>query len=141
MTVFDQQFNAHAAPQLQQQFGARVLLVRPGATSGDAFLCPYSIVIDEVEIDEDALGTGAQRRTWWPLKSDCVLDGEQAEPRAGDVLRIVDASDQVLEEHEIAPHGSDRAVEGHPGFDHYVVRTKKTTCTTTTTTTTTTAAP
>jgi len=122
---FDQQFSVSAAPILSKQFGVRVQLKRTGSAASATFTCPFSRIIDEVNLDEDALGTAIERRTWNPLKADLVIS-VAVEPRAGDILQLVDSSDTLTgEQHEITPNGSDRAVEEHPGGDSYIIRTKR----------------
>ena len=122
---FDQQFSSSAAPQLQQQFGVLVQWIRPGVASA-TFTASFASLVDEVEIDGDALGTGAERRRWWIQKADCVLDSQTFVPRPGDVLQLVDSADAATgEKHEVAPSGSDRAVERHPDGLRFVVRTKR----------------
>lgn len=121
-SIFDQQFTSHAAPDLQQHFGLRVVLLSKGAAATSGFLCPFSLVSDEVEIDQEALGTAAERRVWWVKISDLA-----AKPRQGDVLAAVSSADvETGERHEIAPIGDDPAVETHPDGVHYVVRTRRT---------------
>ena len=129
VSTFDQQFLQSAAPLLAEQFGVEVQLVRSGSpiVTSATFTCSFSRVLDEVEMDEDALGTAAERRTWWPLKTDLVLATVEVEPRAGDILQVMDPDTDIAtgEQHELAPNGTDRAVETHPDGAHYVVRSKK----------------
>jgi len=134
VSQFDQQFLQSAAPMLAQHFGVQVRLLRAGATASDPFTCSFARTLNEVELDDDALGTAAERRTWYALRADLVLDGSLVVPRAGDVLAVVDADgNQTGEQHEVAPNGPDRAVEEHPDGAHWWLLTKKVKTTTTTT--------
>lgn len=122
VSEFDQQFSESAAPLLAKQFGVLVQLLRTGSSATATFTCAFAAIVDEVEIDDEALGTAVERRTWWPLKADTIV-----EPRAGDILQLVADDETTLtgEQHEIAPNGSDKAVEEHPDGVTYVVRTKR----------------
>lgn len=116
---FDQQFDGAAAHQLDQTFGVSVQL-RRGTALSSAFTCSFDEVQDEVLLEE-AFGNQVQRRIWYILATDAVIDGRTVIPRVGDYVVEVATGFRF----EILPEGEDRAASLLPGEKRYRVLTKR----------------
>lgn len=115
---FDIAFEAAAAPQIENWFGASVKLKRDALESA-SFTATW--IAEEYRSYEHETGLAIvfRRRSYSFLKTNAVLASDTVTPKAGDYL--IDGNDELL----ISPIEGKPAVEEEPGGYRWLVRTDK----------------